>query len=90
MHPSQRAARSGRAMQRLTQAAGTLAKRFDLTAEAEAISAARHRTTELDTLYKAEALADLLESLVTATKPKSKPKSEPKSTDAGDGEKATG
>jgi hypothetical protein len=71
MSPGVRAAREQVAQERLLAAAETLAGRFDLQAQHEALAAARTgiRDPLVAGLFQREAIADLLEALLTATEP---------------------
>jgi hypothetical protein len=71
MGPAIRAAREQVAQERLLAAAETIAGRFDLQAQHEALAAARRgiRDPLVAGLFQREAIADLLEALLAATEP---------------------
>jgi hypothetical protein len=71
MGPAIRAAREQVAQERLLAAAETLAGRFDLQAQHEALAAARIgiRDPLVAGLFQREAIADLLEALLAVTEP---------------------
>jgi hypothetical protein len=71
MGPAIRAAREQVAQERLLAAAETLAGRFGLQAQHEALAAARTgiRDPLVAGLFQREAIADLLDALLTATEP---------------------
>jgi hypothetical protein len=71
MGPAIRAAREQVAQERLLAAAETIAGRFDLQAQHEALAAARRgiRDPLVAGLFQREAIADLLNALLAATEP---------------------
>jgi hypothetical protein len=71
MGPAIRAAREQVAQERLLAAAETLAGRFDLQAQHEALAAARIgiRDPLVAGLFQRESIADLLDALLAATEP---------------------
>lgn len=71
MGPAIRAAREQVAQERLLAAAETLAGRFNLQAQHEALAAARTgiRDPLVAGLFQREAIADLLEALLNVTEP---------------------